>query len=81
MKKVCSFIILLSFLSVLVSGCKINTQKTDLIQSKRRFAQYMEPQTTNNGSVIDLSEGPKQNYDGYLGPQKLDFDIKIIDPY
>ena len=80
MKKVCSFIILLSFLSVLVSGCKIETQKSNLIQSKRRFAQYIEPQSTNS-SVIDLSEGPKQNYDGYLGPQKLDFDIKIVDPY
>ena len=80
MKKVCSFIILLSFVSLLVSGCKVNTQKNNLIQSKRRFAEYIEPQN-NNSNVIDLSEGPRQNYDGYLGPQKLDFDIKIIDPY
>ena len=51
-----------------------------MIQSKRRFAQYVETQNKSYNS-IDLSEGPRQSYDANLGPQSLNFDIKIVDPY
>lgn len=52
-----------------------------MIQSKRRFAEYVEPQNQKNPNTIDLSEGPKQNYNATFGPKNLDFDIKIVDPY
>ena len=47
-----------------------------MIQSKRRFASYVEPQTEQKDkNVVDLSEGPKLNYNGTLGPQNLNFEI------
>ena len=53
-----------------------------MVQSQRRFAKYVEPQKTQTNTVsIDLSEGPKLNYNQEMGPQSLDFDIKIVDPY
>ncbi|MBR1775829.1 hypothetical protein IJ750_01980 [bacterium] len=54
-----------------------------MVQSQRRFAKYVEPQSgnTNATGTIDLSEGPRQNYDRNLGPQNINFDIKIVDPY
>ena len=52
-----------------------------MVQSKRRFAEYVEPQGEIKKGVIDLSEGPKQNYNAQLGPQNINFDIKIVDPY
>jgi hypothetical protein len=53
-----------------------------MIQSQRRFAKYIEPQTAQTKSVsIDLSEGPKLDYRKNLGPQDINFDIKIVDPY
>ncbi|MBR6127115.1 hypothetical protein IKQ21_05465 [bacterium] len=81
MKKICTFLILLSLVSVLTAGCATNSNKPNMIQSKRRFAEYVEPQGNVNKDVIDLSEGPKQNYNAQLGPQNLNFDIKIVDPY
>lgn len=80
MKKICIFLLLLSFITVFTSGCNIKQKNSNLVQSKRRFAQYVEPQKQNSGTV-DLSEGPKLNYDAKLGPQNLNFDIKIVDPY
>ena len=52
-----------------------------MIQSKRRFAEYVAPEAQKDPNTIDLSEGPKLKYDAKFGPKKLDFDIKIVDPY
>ena len=82
MKKVCVFLLMLSFTATFTSACT-QKQKQSMVQAKRRFAQYVEPQKTNTSSTktIDLSEGPKLNYDANLGPRSLNFDIKIVDPY
>ena len=80
MKKFCVVLMLFSFISVLTSSCT-QQQKQPLIQSKRRFAEYVEPQQQNSGSRIDLSEGPKLHYDANFGPNSPNFDIKIVDPY
>ena len=80
MKKFCVLLMLLSMICVMSSSSTTHT-KQPLIQSKRRFAEYVEPQQTTDGSRIDLSEGPKLRYDANFGPSNLNFDIKIIDPY
>lgn len=82
MKKIFTFLLLLAFVSVSTTACSHNRKpKQNMIQSKRRFADYVEPQAQNDPNRIDLSEGPKLKYDAKLGPKNLDFDIKIIDPY
>ena len=82
MKKVLTFLVMLSFVCVCTTACtNQGKQKPNMIQSKRRFAEYVEPQTQKDPNRIDLSEGPRQNYDAKFGPKSLDFDIKIVDPY
>ena len=82
MKKFLTFIILLIFVCFFATSCTYrNGQKQNLIQSKRRFANYVEGSQQSDPNRIDLSEGPKLQYDQKLGPKNLDFDIKIIDPY
>ena len=82
MKNFWTILLLLTFVSTLSTACnQKQTQKQNLIQSKRRFADYVEPQQNNDPTRIDLSEGPKLKYDAKFGPKKLDFDIKIVDPY
>ena len=82
MKKTAVLFIMLSLVCVLTTACsKQIGQKQNMIQSKRRFAEYVEPQNKKNPNTIDLSEGPKQNYNAKFGPKNLDFDIKIVDPY
>ena len=82
MNKFCICIIILAFLSIITTSCSsVNSEKPNLIQSKRRFAEYLDPQEEKNPNAVDLSEGPKLRYDANFGPKKLDFDIKIVDPY
>ena len=82
MKKLCSLVLILMITGVITTSCSHQpSQKQNLIQSKRRFAEYVEPQNQKNPNAIDLSEGPKLRYDAKLGPQNPEFDIKIIDPY
>ncbi len=81
MKKFSAFLLMLAFISMICSACTVQSKTSNMVKSKRRFAEYIESQSQNKTGTIDLSEGPKQNYEGYLGPQKLNFDIKIVDPY
>ena len=81
MKKICTIFLLASFIIAGTSACT-HKQKPNMVQSHRRFEKYMNTQNNNGSStVVDLSEGPRQNYDRNLGPQNLNFDIKIVDPY
>ena len=82
MKKLMVLFLLTVFVCLFTTACaEKKVKKQNLIQSKRRFAQYMEPQSQKDMHSIDLSEGPKLKYDAQLGPQNLNFDIKIVDPY
>ena len=82
MKKILSFIIMFSLVSVCTTACSNQHKpKQNMIQSKRRFAQYLDSEEQKNPNAIDLSEGPKQNYNAKFGPKNLEFDIKIVDPY
>ena len=78
MKKFWTLFLAVVFFSTFTTACT-DRPKQNLIQSKRRFAEYVEPQS--DSGRIDLSEGPKLNYDANLGPKNLNFDIKIVDPY
>ena len=80
MKKILIFLIMFSMISACTTACT-NKQKPNMIQSKRRFAEYLEPQQQKDPNRIDLSEGPRQNYNAKFGPKNLDFDIKIVNPY
>ena len=80
MKKILIFLIMFSMISACTTACT-NKQKPNMIQSKRRFAEYLEPQQQKDPNTIDLSEGPRQNYNAKFGPKNLDFDIKIVNPY
>ena len=80
MKKICTLLLLASFIIVGTSACT-HKQKPNMVQSQRRFEKYINEQNNGSGTVIDLSEGPKQNYDRNMGPQNINFDIKIVDPY
>lgn len=82
MKKIIVFLMMLSFISVCTTACT-NQGKTkpNMIQSKRRFAEYVEGPQQKNPNAVDLSEGPKLRYDARFGPQNLDFEMKIVDPY
>ena len=82
MKKVLVLFTILSFISVCTTACtNQGKSKQNLIQSKRRFAQYVEPQAQGDIKAVDLSEGPRLKYDAKMGPKNPEFDIKIIDPY
>ena len=73
---------MLFFAVTMLSACAPRKPKPNMVQSERRFAKYVEQnQSKKTGNFIDLSEGPKQSYDAYLGPQNLNFDFKIVDPY
>jgi len=83
MKKAISFLLMLSFVSVCTTACAPRKQKPNLIQSKRRFEKYVNPQAQPQGyeGSVDLSEGPRLNYSHKMGPKELNFDVKIVDPY
>jgi len=82
MKKLLVLIIFSAFILVNITACSNKKNSTaNMIQAKRRFAEYVEPQTQKGSGTIDLSEGPKLNYEAKFGPKNLNFDIKIVDPY
>jgi hypothetical protein len=82
MKKAVIYLLMISFICVCTTACtNQHKQKQSMVQSKRRFAQYLESQEQGNPNAIDLSEGPKQNYNAKFGPKNLEFDVKIVDPY
>ena len=79
MKKICILLLVLSLITPITTAC-VKKQKPSMVQSQRRFAKYVEAQNKAGGTV-DLSEGPRQNYDADFGPQSINFDVKIVDPY
>ncbi len=81
MKKICYVLILSMFSTLFFSACTLKQQKSTMVQAKRRFARYVEPQKQSNVGSVDLSEGPKLKYDADFGPKTPNFDIKIVNPY
>lgn len=82
MKKYCPLVICLLASSILLSAC--TTVPESPIKYQRKLEKYLQPASDEQraqGGTIDLSEGPKLNYNSKFGPRELSFDIKIIDPY
>ncbi len=81
MKKALIFLIMFSMVCVCTTACtKQQKPKKNMVQAQRRFAKYLEKQQ-GNPNAIDLSEGPRQNYNAKFGPKNIEFDVKIVDPY
>ena len=70
--------------NMFLTACTVNTKKSQTINYNRRLQQYLPSDTSKqrpSGGMIDLSDGQKLKYEGRLGPNDLDFDIKIKNPY
>lgn len=82
MKKLALLLVCLTMANLLLTGCAVKSKK-QTIDYKRKFSQYLpsDNKSVSNTKAIDLSEGPKQNYNYNLGPNDLNFDIKIVNPY
>ena len=84
MKKYSLFIVCLLLCSVLLCACQVK-QKHQTIRYQRKLEKYLP--TNNSGSLttstgaVDLSEGPRLKYDAKMGPNDVNFDIKIVNPY
>lgn len=79
MKKYAFLIVCLLFASMFFSACNYTTNSP--IKYERKLGKYFESESKPNGGMVDLSEGPKLQYDAKFGPRDLNFDIKIINPY
>jgi len=85
MKKTAFVLVCLGLIvaGILVSGCSAKS-KSPTINYQRRLQNYLPANSTSNqnyNGTIDLSEGPKLEYNRHLGPNDLNFDIKIKNPY
>ena len=82
MKRLCYVLIATICCTMLLSACNIKTKNATMVQAKRRFAKYVEPQQKKiEGGRVDLSEGPRLHYDANFGPKNPSFEFKIINPY
>lgn len=80
MKKTGLFVVCLLLSSFLLVACDF--QPKSPIKYERKLGKYFEEQENKpQGGMIDLSEGPKLQYNAKFGPKDLNFDIKIINPY
>ena len=68
--------------NMFLTACTMH--KTQTINYNRRLQKYLPAETSKQrptGVTVDLSEGPRLKYEGNLGPNDLNFDIKIKNPY
>lgn len=82
MKKLSCVLIASIVCTTLFSACNIKSKDATMVQAKRRFAKYVEPQQKKNEvGQVDLSEGPRLHYDADFGPKNPSFEFKIVNPY
>jgi len=79
MKKYYFLVLSLMVLSILLTACSSKPDST--IKYERKLGKYFESENKTTGGVIDLSEGPKLKYNAKFGPNDLNFDFKIVNPY
>lgn len=81
MNKHSLMIVCLIMACVILSGCRVQPQKS-MIKSERRLEKYFTGSNSKNSiKSIDLSDGQKLRYEARFGPNDLNFDMKIVDPY
>ena len=82
MNKYCILVIFIICSSLILSACKMEAKSP--IKYQRKLEKYLNPNGGIKkavGGVVDLSEGPRLNYNSKFGPKELNFDIKIVNPY
>lgn len=79
MKKLSLLILCFIISNLLLTACSSAPNST--IKYERKLGKYFENEKQTTGGTVDLSEGPKLKYDARLGPQDLNFDFKIVNPY
>lgn len=79
MKKYSLLVVCLLISSLFLCACT-KVEQNSTIKYERKLGKYFEDENKASGTV-DLSEGPKLRYDAKLGPQDLNFDFKIVNPY
>jgi hypothetical protein len=80
MKKYSLLFVCLLVSTVLLSAC--TSVPNSPIKYERKLGKYFESEEKKaQVGTVDLSEGPKLRYDAKFGPQELNFDIKIVNPY
>lgn len=82
MKNFAYLLVCLTIAGILLSGCALKN-KTQTINYQGRLRKYLPSDSSSTSRVgsIDLSEGPKLKYEANLGPNDLNFDITIKNPY
>lgn len=83
MKNLVILVVFLLLFSVLLSACHI-TQRKQTIEFHRRFEKYIQPEVEKpkeKRTNIDLSEGPKLNYNSNFGPSDVNFDFQVNTKY
>lgn len=80
MKRIVFLLVCIILCSIFVCACSVKPQKPT-INYQRRLKKYIQTETPNTTQTIDLSEGPRLRYDVNLGPQDVNFDFKIKNPY
>ncbi|MCQ2743882.1 MAG: hypothetical protein MJ230_03680 [bacterium] len=78
MKNFAFVLVFLTIASILLCSCSFKN-KTQTINYQGRLKKYI--QQSSDIKKIDLSEGPKLRYEANFGPNDLNFDIKIKNPY
>ncbi len=81
MKNFAFLLVCLTIAGILLSGCALKN-KPQTINYQGRFKKYLPSDSSSSRvGAIDLSEGPKLKYEVNFGPNDLNFDIKIKNPY
>ena len=84
MKKIFILIFCAILICTILTACAPPQQK-NLLNYQRKYSNYNNNQkgteNTYNSRIIDLSEGPKLNYDKAIGPRDLNFDVTVKTRY
>lgn len=84
MKKITVLLICLIFSMCFLTACKVKKEEST-INYQRKLKQYIPNDNSKtkqtSSSVVDLSDGPKLRYDAKFGPNDVNFDFKIKNPY
>ena len=75
MKRIVFLLVCIILCSIFVCACSVKPQKSTINYQRR------QTETPHPTQTIDLSEGPRLKYDANLGPQDVNFDFKIKNPY
>ena len=85
MKKYLFVSISLVAFALLICGCSVK-KNVQTINYQSKLKQYLpndtvKEKTNTSTNIIDLSDGRKVRYDARFGPNDVNFDFKVKNPY